>query len=188
MRGRFYLLCAEGMKTMNIEYIYLQLYRLFDKVTPIAADCGRLCGARCCRGNDCGMYLFPGEERVFRLLSPEWASLEKSDFSYEIDGKEKKVPILFCNGSCDRYQRPLACRIFPLTPYINGDKKVEIIIDPRARSMCPLAKTLEISDFDRRFVKNVKKAFALLTKNREITEYLKRYSEYIDDYKKFFEE
>lgn len=173
---------------MNVEYVYLQLYRLFDRVTPISADCGKLCGAVCCRGKDCGMYLFPGEERVFRLLSPSWAKLEKSDFCYEFDGKKKTVPILFCEGSCDRYQRPLACRIFPLTPYINAEGKAEIIVDPRAKAMCPLAKTLDIADFDQRFVRNVKRTFSVLSKNKEIAEYLKSYSRYIDEYKKFFKE
>lgn len=176
------------MEIMNIEYIYLQIYRLFDKVTPISADCGKLCGKRCCKGKDSGMYLFPGEERVYRLLSPNWTEIEKSDFSYKFDGKEKSVPILFCKGTCDRYQRPLACRIFPLTPYINDSGKTEIIIDPRAKSICPLAKTLSVSDFDRKFVRNVKRAFSLLGKNKEISEYLRKYSEYMDEYKKFFEE
>ena len=173
---------------MNIEYIYLQLYRLFDKSTPILADCGKLCAKRCCQGVDFGMYLFPGEERVYRLLSPEWAKIEKSDFLYNFGKKTKSVPILFCSGCCDRYQRPLACRIFPLTPYINKSGKTEIIIDPRAKAICPLAKTLFISEFDQKFVKNVKRAFSLLLKNKEIAEYLKKYSEYIDEYKKFFKE
>ena len=185
---RFYLFYTEGMKIMNVEYVYLQLYRLFDKATPISADCGKLCDKRCCRGEDAGMYLFPGEERVFKLLSPEWAKTEKSDFCYDFNGRKKNVPILFCNGRCDRYQRPLACRIFPLTPYINNEKKTEIIIDARAKAMCPLAKTLDIADFDRKFVSNVKKAFSVLTKNREIAEYLDCYSRYIDEYKKFFKE
>ena len=186
--GIYVLLYTEGMKIMNVEYIYLQLYRLFDSSTPIPTDCGKLCGSVCCAGDECGMYLFPGEERVFRLLDPDWAEIESSDFCYEFDGKKKNVPILFCNGSCDRYQRPLACRIFPLTPYINGDMKLEIIKDPRAKAMCPLAKALDLEDFDGKFVKNVHRAFSLLMKNREITEYLKQYSAYIDEYKKFFKE
>ena len=173
---------------MNVEYIYLQLYRLFDKVTPIKADCGRLCGKRCCKGDDGGMYLFPGEEKVFQMLEPDWAEIEKSDFCYSFNGKAKQTLILFCNGRCDRYQRPLACRIFPLTPYINKDGKAEIIVDPRAKALCPLSNTLDITDFDAKFVKNIKKAFTVLMKNKEIAEYLKQYSEYIEEYKIFFKE
>ena len=176
------------MKIMNVEYVYLQLYRLFDKATPIPADCGRLCGAACCKGEDCGMYLFPGEERVFKLLRPDWAKIERSDFFYEFEGKKKNVPILFCRGSCDRYQRPLACRIFPLTPYIKNGASPEIIKDPRAMAMCPLVRTLDIDDFDGKFVKNIGRAFSILMKNREIAEYMRYYSEYIEEYKKFFKE
>ena len=46
---------------MNSAYLYLQLYRLFDSITPVRTDCGGLCDKACCRGDDGGMYLFPGE-------------------------------------------------------------------------------------------------------------------------------
>ena len=173
---------------MNIEYVYLQLYRLFDSSTPIKADCGKLCGKRCCSGEDCGMYLFPGEEKVYKLLEPDWAKVEKSDFTYTFNRKAKKVPILFCNGRCDRYQRPLACRIFPLTPYIDKSGKLTIITDPRAKSICPLAKVLSEDEFDIKFLKNVKKAFSLLSKNSEIRAFLEEYSKYLDEYKIFYKE
>lgn len=173
---------------MNIAYIYLQIYRLFDDAHPLPGDCGKLCGKACCSGDDAGMYLFPGEESVFRLLNPSWANIEKSDFTYCFGGREKNVPIIFCSGDCDRYQRPLACRIFPLTPYLSENGRLEIIIDPRAKSVCPLPYKLDICDFNSRFVKNIRRAFLLLMKNDEIKEYLIRYSEYIDEYRKFFKE
>ncbi len=173
---------------MNIAYIYLQIYRLFDEVTPIKGDCGLLCDGACCKGEDAGMYLFPGEEKVYKLLNPDWAEFEKSDFYYEYQGKKKNVPIIFCKGECDRYQRPLACRIFPLTPYINKGGEPEVIIDPRSRAICPLPKELELDEFDYRFVKNIKKAFNLLMRNAEIREYMNKYSEYIDEYRRFFKE
>ncbi len=173
---------------MNIAYIYLQVYRLFDQSTPIKADCGKICGKACCTGEDSGMYLFPGEENVFKLLAPLWAKIEESDFTYNYNGREKNVPLLVCDGNCDRYQRPLACRIFPLTPYLNKDGKLEIIVDPRAKSLCPLSRELAADEFDYKFIKNVKKAFVLLMKNAEIKEYLVKYSEYIDEYRKFFKE
>ena len=171
---------------MNIAYIYLQLYRLFDEVTPIRADCGKLCDKSCCKGDDAGMYLFPGERAVYKLLNPDWAEIDKSEFTYEYGGKTKKVPIIFCKGVCDRYQRPLACRIFPLTPYLKKDGRIEIIIDPRAKAICPLSKGLTLEEFDYKFVKNIKKAFTLLMKNDEIKAYMYAYSEYIDEYRRFF--
>lgn len=170
---------------MNAAYIYLQLYRLFDDCTPIKTDCGQLCGSLCCRGDDCGMYLFPGENEVYKLLSPDWARIEKSDFYYNVNGKQYNVPLLMCDGSCNRFERPLACRIFPLTPYIK-DGKLEIIIDPRAKGICPMAKGLYIEDFDADFIANIKKAFVFLMKNRHFSHYMKAYSLYLDDFLKFY--
>lgn len=170
---------------MNSAYLYLQLYRLFDDITPMPVDCGNLCDKACCQGDDGGMYLFPGEERVYKLLNPDWITIEDSDFTYEFEGKRKTVKIAFCKGECDRYQRPLACRIFPLTPYLK-DGKITVITDPRSKAICPLGKALELSDYDRRFVRNVKNAFVLLSKNAEFSAFLREYSEYIDDIGKFF--
>lgn len=171
---------------MNSAYVYLQLYRLFDKITPIKADCGKLCGKACCKGDDCGMYLFPGEKSVYKLLSPDWARVEESDLVYSFNNKEKKTPILFCNGDCDRYQRPLACRIFPLTPYIDLTGKLEIITDPRAKSLCPLANGLELAEYDAAFIKNVKRVFGILSENKEVYTFLDTYSRQLDEYLRFF--
>jgi hypothetical protein len=170
---------------MNVAYVYLQLYRLFDSVTPIDADCGACCKKACCKG-DGGMYLFPGEKRVYDLLKPDWVTVEKSDFSYTSKGKEYIVPIALCNGQCDRYQRPLACRIFPLTPYIETDGTLSIITDPRAKPVCPLSDGLLVNDYNRLFVKNIKKAFALLSQNAQVRAFLKAYSSYLDEFRKFF--
>lgn len=171
---------------MNAAYIYLQIYRLFDNATPIKFDCGRLCSKACCKGDDGGMYLFPMEEQVFDLINPSWAKIEKSDFTYEFKGKVKNVPIIFCDGNCDRYQRPLACRIFPLTPYLSKNDNLEIIVDPRAKALCPLSRELDVDEYDYKYVKNIKKAFTLLMKNDEFKTYMRAYSEYIDEYRKFF--
>ncbi len=170
---------------MNSAYVYLQLYKLFDKSTPVKADCGKLCDAACCKGEDSGMYLFPGEKRVFDLLNPDWIKCEKSDFTYEFEGKKKPLWIAFCNGTCDRYQRPLACRIFPLTPILGDDGKLDIIIDPRSKGICPLGANFELDDFDAGFIKNVRKAFLTLSKNKEFAEFLKAYTEYLKEFEKF---
>lgn len=171
---------------MNSAYAYLQIYRLFDDSTPLLEDCGKLCNKACCKGDDFGMYLFPGEKKVFDMLNPEWARVELSDFEYEYENKMKKTHILFCDGECDRFQRPIACRIFPLTPYLDKEKKLKVIVDPRAKSVCPMTFGTDISDFDKRFVKNVKRAFNVLSKNKEIYAFLDTYSRQLDDYLKFF--
>lgn len=171
---------------MNSAYVYLQLYKLFDTLTPTPKDCGMLCNSACCQGDDSGMYLFPGEMEVYKLLNPNWSRVEKSDFSYTYMGKKYSVPIIFCNGACDRYQRPLACRIFPLTPILDESGKLQIITDPRAKSICPLSKAFLISDYDEKFVEAVKNAFLLLMKNKQFAAFMVEYTKYINEFLKFF--
>ena len=172
---------------MNTAYIYLQIYRLFYQCVPVRQiDCGKLCGKACCKGDDCGMYLFPGEKSVYQLLSPAWAEVETSEFSYEYQQREHKVPIVFCNGECDRYQRPLACRIFPLTPILDERGKIDIIVDPRAKSICPLAKAMNLFEYDARYRKNVKKAFLLLDRNPRFHAFMQAYTAYLKDFMKFY--
>ncbi len=171
---------------MNSAYIYLQLYRLFDNNTPLPIDCGKLCNSACCQGEDSGMLLFPGEEEVYNLLKPEAMRIEETDLIYSYKDTEHKTPILFCGGKCDRYIRPLACRIFPLTPVLDDNGHIEIIIDPRAKSVCPLAKTLYIDEYDENFVKSVKKTFVLLNKNKQVHNFLVEYTKYIHEFTKFF--
>lgn len=171
---------------MNSAYLYLQLYRLFDSSTPLGADCGKLCRKACCKGDDAGMYLFPGEQSVFELLSPDWVRIENSDFTYEYNGSRKNLKIAFCSGSCDRYQRPLACRIFPLTPYLDRTGKLSVIVDPRSKAVCPLGKTLDIDEYERAFARNVKSCFVILSKNPEFRAFLAEYSRYLDEFARFY--
>ena len=171
---------------MNTAYIYLQLYRMFDRATPAKSDCGTLCDRICCRGDEGGMYLFPGEKSVYRLLDPDWIKIEQSDFCYSWNGTTKYLPIAFCNGECDRYQRPLACRIFPLTPVLDDEGKLQVIVDPRAKPMCPLAKVWELDDFEPQFITNVERSFRLLLKNREFYAFMQEYTKYIKEFCKFF--
>ena len=175
---------------MNAAYAYLQLYRLFDNLTAVPMDCGFFCGKACCKGDsETGMYLFPGEEKVFELLEPEWAAVEDTDFSYMHNGKRKTVKMLTCSGACDRYQRPLACRIFPFTPYIEKSGRLCVITDPRAKSLCPLTDDClkNTIDSDMKFRNMIEKAFALLDKNGEVHNFLLEYSRLLDEYKVFFD-
>lgn len=170
---------------MNTAYVYLQLYKLFDDCTPIKADCGQLCNKACCKGSG-GMYLFPGEKKVYELLNPSWINISESDFFYTKNRKQVNVPFASCNGHCDRFQRPLACRIFPLTPILDENGNISIITDPRAKSICPLSKGLYIEDYDSRFIRNIRRAFNLLMKNGDFAEYMKAYTDYINEFRRFY--
>ena len=147
---------------MNTAYIYLQLYKLFDDVTPVPVDCGQLCDKACCKGDDSGMFLFPGEKEVFNLLNPDWVRIEKTDFTYDYNGKTYTTPIAMCQGHMD------------------------IIVDPRAKGVCPMAKGFYLEDFDAVFIKNIKKAFSLLMKNKQFKAFMVEYSKYLDEFKRFY--
>ena len=101
-----------------------------NHITPLKRDCGRVCGARCCRsceGEETGMLLFPGEEALYRGKE-KWRILDSAN------GK-----MVICDGVCDRDERPLACRMFPLLPVIR-EGRVRAVTDLRARAVCPLAR------------------------------------------------
>jgi len=107
---------------------------LLSDVTPMNRDCGRICGAACCRPDEegkGGVFLFPGEEA---LVGGGWASVEPAP-----DGPGEGR-MLVCDGSCERARRPLGCMIFPLTPEVNAEGVVSMRFDVRARPLCPLMR------------------------------------------------
>ena len=99
---------------------------LLERLTPLTTDCGRICGAACCRPDEDGqggVTLFPGEAAFYE--GADWARVE--------DG------ILYCGGRCPRENRPLGCRIFPLTPWRKRSGALSVRVDRRSFAMCPLA-------------------------------------------------
>ena len=169
------------MFSINKFKLYSQAYAVLSKVTPLYGNCGELCDAACCKGGDeAGMYLFPGEEAMYATL-PDWLKIEQSDFEYA-DGKFAKIAI--CNGICDRALRPLSCRLFPLTPYFERGE-LKIIIDPRAKSICPIAKTTDVGQLSPEFVRRAEYATRFLAYNSDIYTFMRSLSEMIDEVKRF---
>ncbi|MBQ3007229.1 MAG: hypothetical protein IJD78_06690 [Clostridia bacterium] len=146
--------------------------RLYHK-TPLGFyNCGRLCDGLCCRGDCQGMWLYPGEEELF--IGKEGFEVCETEGNYG-------YPMVICSGECNREERPLACRIFPLFPLVtevDGKVKIEVIYDPRA-TMCPIAK--EKMPLDRSFIKEVRKAALYLVRDEKMLEYMKAVSEEIAD-------
>ena len=126
---------------MHISKIYNSIYNYYGDTTPLLVDCGKLCGGACCECDEIeetGMYLFPGEEKLF-INNPDFKIVD-SEFLY---GENKRAKILICKGTCDRDLRPLSCRIFPIIPLVSGDS-FELIFDPRAKSVMCNATTLSL--------------------------------------------
>ena len=165
---------------MTPQELYAQAYRLLDTLTPLTIDCGKLCGSACCGDNgqqDAGMYLFPGEQVMLADIDMR---IEPSEFRYGNDNKAALIAI--CDGTCDRRYRPLACRIFPLVPYMKKGHAMRVVMDSRGRSMCPLIQTHMPDELDERFVETVAYLFRILAKNSEIAEFLEALSEQVDEY------
>ena len=123
-----------------------------NQATPLKRDCGRLCGARCCRpleGEETGMLLFPGEAEAYA---------GKAGWKIR---KTARGDLLLCSGTCNREERPLSCRLFPLLPLIGDDGEIRVVTDQRARAVCPLARQGK-SAMDPAFIEAVRQAGEIL--------------------------
>jgi len=160
--------------------LYEKVYDMLDKTTPLVTDCGQLCDRACCSAADekTGMYLFPGEEEMYAGEHP-WLSIEKSSLTY---GRGKPVFLAVCDEHCPRDARPLSCRIFPLTPYIERSGSLVIRTDPRAVPICPLTRGSSPRKIEETFIDTVAEAFRLLIRDRDIRSYIFEISRLIDEY------
>lgn len=170
---------------MNAYKFYSQAYKMLNNITPIPVDCGELCNKACCSDtfneadNEAGMYLYPGEEVMFENV--KGFKILNSDFKYE-NGFAKLV---VCTEPCKRENRPLSCRIFPLIPYKKENSPITTLIDPRAKRMCPLAKTFKMDDFDLGFVQSVSYIFRVLIKESHVRNFVIEQSYLLDEYFNF---
>lgn len=149
---------------------------LLERETPLKSrDCGRYCHSICCKGDnlDNAVFLFPGEKELF--LEQNYKFLHtKANFSYDA---------LVCDGKCNRKYRPLGCRIFPLFPLatkISDTVKINVVFDPRAKSICPLSNNMNI--ISKSFIKAVKRAGAYLVLDEKQREYLISLSNELREY------
>lgn len=156
---------------MNAE-ILARAYALIGDKTPLLNDCGALCGAACCQPDEDGqggVYLFPGEKSL--LDGAPWGRVQADDFG----------PMLVCDGPCDRARRPLACRIFPLTPVKNDEGKWTVRVDVRARAMCPLTRS-GLRGLDPEFVRSVRRAVRELAADPDGEAFLLRWAALEQEY------
>lgn len=145
-------------------------YALLEELTPLTTDCGAVCGGRCCResADSEGMLLFPGEET---LLAGDGYTIRPADGGW----------LLTCGGTCDRARRPLACRIFPLFPYVTAEGRVKAVYDPRGYRMCPLVRECAHVPLERDFVRAVRMAGRILMSDPACAAFLRQNSCEIDE-------
>lgn len=125
-------LTAKPLQTQQTVRVLRRIWEVLQDAAPYEADCGQACSRRCCTGDEhAGMLLFPGERQLMDCPGSSFT------FSYSEDGGEYAV----CCGRCSRLSRPIACRIYPLFPLAQpsqGRTRIRLILDPRARGVCPI--------------------------------------------------
>lgn len=131
------------MKSILGKKEYQKIYNTLNSVTPLDMDCGELCGSACCmsRDEDMGIYLLPGEDIMI--------SDAVEDFEIEIDDAEEyefpdswtgDVYFVKCKDplACNRFYRPVQCKIYPLEPHIREEKLILILSSVETPYKCPL--------------------------------------------------
>ena len=154
------------MSAMSAITAVLAARELLENLTPLKTDCGRLCQAACCQGDDAtGMLLFPEEETLYENCS--FAEILPLDYRLG----STKAHLLVCKGRCEREARPLACRLFPLFLKFKEDGVTKLRIDVRAKSVCPLTD-YGIKSLDPEFKQAARKAYDLLLEDEACAAYL----------------
>ncbi len=145
---------------------------ILQDVTPLRTDCGLICGGACCHslpGETTGMLLFPGEAADY-ANRPGYTLTETGHGT-----------LLTCEGRCNRADRPLSCRLFPLLPLLRPDG-VKVATDLRAKAVCPLARQGKDA-LDPDFVAAVRRVGHLLAGDETQRAFLARLTETQDELK-----
>lgn len=181
------------MKSTIKKRTYQAIYRLLDRVSPVPYDCGTLCSAICCScGNDdenLGIYLLPGEDKVHDRNDDwlTWSAEYAEDYEFP-ESWTGKVYFVRCKTPpiCPREKRPMQCRTFPLTPHIDEDGVLSLVLnDSDLPYSCPLiAEKIEL---DPAFVKATYTCWKHLLRDPLIYDLVKEDSEYrtYREYKEF---
>jgi len=157
------------MSNTDYKKMYDKIFKIMGDLTPLKADCGKLCDCACCKGDEnVGMRLFPFEQSQLPVKE-----------------LENGVRLVVCNGKCNRQNRPLACRVFPFFPTVDDKGNVYVEADFRGERLCPMITHSDEIIFDKGFFKALKKAGKILAKDDACLEFLRDSTEEIDMYKKF---
>lgn len=152
----------------NIHPELKEAYERLYHETPLGYyNCGRLCDGLCCKGDCKGMWLYPYEEELFADNEGFEVCETEGNYGY---------PMVICSGECDRAERPLACRIFPLFPLVieeDGKVIIKVIRDPRA-TMCPIVRSSK--RIDPSFVRQVRLTARRLIRDEKMFDYMKNVS------------
>ena len=175
----------EDAAEQDIEVIVMQdievfdkVYRILDKAEPMAYDCGKDCGAACCRRDAFGegiapcIYLLPGENEYLRSVGADIRIEREAAEEHDLpEPFGEYVYMAYCNGpeSCDRRYCPIQCRTFPLMPQITDEGELVLTYyDDELPYVCPLIeKKCRLSE---EFVRAVYEAWEILSEDEPVKE------------------
>jgi hypothetical protein len=153
---------------MPTERRFKKAYSLLDKVTPLAGDCGLICGRKCCTEweKGAGMYLLPGEEVMF-TRDEDWLRWEvHSTKDYEFcPAWNGEFFFVVCTKPCPRQIRPFACRTFPLAPYLTPRGQLTMLLDENGILICPLVQAGRLARLQLDFIEAAREAWSVLLKD-----------------------
>ncbi len=151
---------------------------LLAHTTPLADDCGTLCGHRCCAdyAPDVGVYLLPGEIALFDGTE-DWLrwklhSTKRYDFAPSWS-KYRQIRFMQCHKLCDRDRRPFECRTYPLVPCLKDDGSLEMYMAPWAQGVCPLADPEPAAPLRPEFVAAARRAWTLLMQDPDLSDHIR---------------
>lgn len=147
---------------------YQEIYELLNPAPLATTDCGTLCKTACCQtyNRDMGMYLMPGEEKMFSPKDMDWLSWEihnPKDYDFPKSWIQS-VYYAKCLKPCPREKRPIQCRTFPLTPHLTNNGDLMLIWETlELPYLCPLIE--KKSSLNKNYVEGLQKAWSKLIKN-----------------------
>lgn len=155
-------------------------------VTPLAFDCGTLCGHKCCTDfapNE-GVYLLPGELPLFDgtedFTSWQFHHTNEYEFAPSWEAKHDAIPFLQCTKLCDREKRPFECRTYPLLPYLRPDGALEMRYSFLAQGLCPLLERYRVDQLQPAFVTAARQAWTVLLADPEMADHVRWLSAQFD--------
>jgi hypothetical protein len=167
--------------------------RMLENVTPLAFDCGTLCGNKCCNDYapesdlEFGVYLIPGELPLYDGAE-DWCTWTAHSTQVEEFAPSWKkygsIPFMMCHSLCNREKRPFECRTYPLAPFLHADGRLEMKYAPWACGVCPLTERYAVAELQPEFVAATHRAWSLLLADPEMLDHVKWLSAQIRDFEK----
>ena len=163
---------------MSIEFSDTDIQNFYKllSLNLTAYNCGNLCAPEnggepyCCIVENAVPLLYREEFKYLQNRSTIWSRWKpktKHNKKLKSEGESKTAIFCECKGVqfCERENRSISCRTFPLEPYIDEKGRFSgLIFMKEFRGKCPLMKRL--ADFQQKTIDNHYKFWCLIFEKR----------------------